>query len=78
MANIRRLVELGMPPELAKEVAAQIDAGGGSVAWDDVSGKPSTFPASPASVEAAVAAKTEIAALDSESTTAEVVAALQA
>ena len=26
MANVTRLVELGMVPELAKEVAAQIDA----------------------------------------------------
>src|SRR5690606_11933817 len=26
MANTKRLIELGMPPELAKEVAAQIDA----------------------------------------------------
>lgn len=28
MANMNRLIELGMPPELAKEVAAQIDDGG--------------------------------------------------
>ena len=37
MADVRRLVELGMVPELAKEVAAQIDAaGGGSVAASSV------------------------------------------
>lgn len=73
MADVRRLVELGMVPELAKEVAAQIEAaaGGGSVAWGDVTG-------TQAGVEAAVAAKTEIAALDSESTAADIVAALQA
>lgn len=29
MADVRRLVELGMVPELAKEVAAQIGAGAG-------------------------------------------------
>ena len=46
MADVRRLVELSMVPELAKEVAAQIDAaGGGSVAWDDITDKPATFPA---------------------------------
>lgn len=47
MADVRRLVELSMVPELAKEVATQIDAaaGGGAVAWADVTGKPSTFPA---------------------------------
>lgn len=36
MANARRLTELGMVPELAKEVATQIDGGGGSVSSDDV------------------------------------------
>lgn len=46
MADARRLAELSMPVELAKEVATQIDAaaGGGTVAWADVTGKPSTFP----------------------------------
>lgn len=29
MADVRRLVELGMVPPLAKEVADQIDTGGG-------------------------------------------------
>lgn len=39
MADRRRLAELGMATELAKEVANQIDAaagGGGSVSSDDV------------------------------------------
>lgn len=46
MADVRRLVELSMVPELAKEVADQIDAaaGGGTVAWADVTDKPATFP----------------------------------
>jgi len=46
MADARRMIELSMVPELAKEVAAQIDdaAGGGTVAWADVTDKPATFP----------------------------------
>ncbi len=72
MADVRRLCELGMPPELAKEVAKQIDAAATStVAWGDVAG-------AQAGVEAAVAAKTEIAALTSGSDAEAIVAALQA
>lgn len=72
MANVKRLIELGMPTELAKEVAEQIAAaGGGSVAWGDVTG-------AQAGVEAAVAAKTQVAALTSGSDAADIVAALQA
>lgn len=38
MADVRRLAELGMVPELAKEVAAQIEnGGGGTVDAADVS-----------------------------------------
>lgn len=44
MANADRLMGTGMPANQAKEVAAQIDSGGGSVSWADVTGKPSTFP----------------------------------
>ena len=38
MADVRRFVEMGMVPGLAKEVAKQIDdaAGGGPVSSDDV------------------------------------------
>ena len=71
MADVRRLVELGMVPELAKEIAAQIDAAVGAVAWANVTG-------TQAGVEAAVAAKTEIAALDGSSNAAAIVAALKA
>lgn len=67
MADVRRLVELGMVPELAKEVAAQIVA---AVSADS--------PEFAAAVEAAVAAKTEIAALTGSSTAANIVTALQA
>lgn len=62
MADIRRLTALGMSPELATEVASQIEAATPSAA----------------AIVAAVAAKTEIAALDSDSTAAEIVTALQA
>lgn len=56
-------------PRSIPDVYERLDAleeGGGSgseVAWDDVTGKPETFPATPASATAAVAAKTQIAAL---------------
>jgi hypothetical protein len=66
MADVRRLCELGMVPELAKEVAAQIEAAAAGATYTD------------ADAVAAVAAKTEVAALDSESDTAAIVAALQA
>lgn len=42
MANMNRLIELGMPPELAKEVAAQIGAAAASAA--NVSFDPSDAP----------------------------------
>lgn len=43
--KVDRLAALGMAPELAKEVNSQIsDASGGTVAWADVTGKPTTFP----------------------------------
>lgn len=57
-----RLVELGMVPELAKEVVALITAA----------------TPSDAEINAAVASKTEIAALTSGSDAAAIVAALQA
>ena len=72
------LMRLGMPAELEKQLQEWIEGGSGTVAWGDVTGKPSTFPADPATVEAAVAAKTEIAALTSGSSAADIVAALQA
>lgn len=71
MADVRRLTALGMAPELATEVADQITTDTASIAWADVTG-------TQAGVEAAVAAKTEIAALTAGSTAAQIVAALQA
>ena len=65
MANIKRLVELGMPTELAKEVAAQIDAASGA-AYTDTKARN------------AIKTKTEIAALTGSSTAANIVTALQA
>lgn len=40
-----RLVAIGVPPEVAKEIIAVIAAsgGGGAVSWADVTGKPATF-----------------------------------
>lgn len=64
--NVTRLVELGMVPELAKELATQINAETAAVAYTD------------ADAVAAVADKTEIAALTGSSTAANIVTALQA
>lgn len=63
--DARRLVELGMPPELAKEIATQVAAEVGT-------------PYTDADAEAAIATKTEIAALTGASTAADIVTALQA
>lgn len=65
--NVTRLIELGMVPELAKELATQIAA----LAPADIAGFD-------AAVEEAVADKTEVAALTSGSNAAAIVAALQA
>lgn len=64
MADVRRLVELGMVPELAKEVAAQIAAAAGEYTDADARN--------------AIKTKTEIAALTGSSTAADIVTALQA
>jgi cobalamin biosynthesis protein CbiG len=40
MANVRRLCELGMPPELAKEVAAQIEAEAAAITAADIAFTP--------------------------------------
>ena len=71
LSNAERLMRLGVSAELAKELADQIAAAVSAVAWANVTG-------SQAGVEAAVAAKTEIAALTSGSNAADIVAALQA
>lgn len=61
LTNTEKLINLGMPPELAKAVV-EIAAG----AYTD------------ADAEAAIAAKTEIAALTGGSSAADIVTALQA
>lgn len=68
-----KLVQLGMVPELAKVVAQAIAEAGETqtVAWGDIEGAQE-------GVEAAVAAKTEIAALSGGSTAANIVTALKA
>lgn len=62
MTNAEKLAALSMVPELAKEVDSQI---AGATPSD-------------ADIAAAIAAKTEIAALTPSSTAADIVAALQA
>ena len=71
LSNAERLMRLGVSAELAKELADQIAAAVSAVAWANITG-------SQAGVEAAVAAKTEIAALTSGSAAADIVAALKA
>lgn len=68
-----KFVQLGMVPALAKAVADAIAEAGQeqAVAWADIDG-------AQAGVEAAVAAKTEVAALNGSSTAANIVTALQA
>lgn len=80
MADVRRLVELSMVPELAKEVATQIDAagGGGAVAWADVTGKPATFPpAIGTTATTALAGDTPLLAIGTTATTAKAGNAVQ-
>lgn len=62
MADARRLIELGMTPELASELVSQITA---AIPTD-------------ADIADAIASKTEIAALTGSSTAANIVTALQA
>lgn len=66
MADVRRLCELGMAPELAQEVAKQIDAAASGAAYTDTEARN------------AIKTKTEIAALTGSSTAANIVTALQA
>ncbi|WP_062770425.1 hypothetical protein [Sphingopyxis terrae] len=65
MADARRLIELGMTPELASELVAQITAVSAAIPTD-------------ADIADAIASKTEIAALTGSSTAANIVTALQA
>lgn len=64
--NVKRLIELGMVPELAKELASQIDTETAAVAYTD------------ADARNAIKTKTEIAALTGSSTAANITTALQA
>lgn len=71
IADIRKLMAVGVPAEMAKVIDEIVTSSGASIAWADVTG-------TQAGVEAAVAAKTEIAALTGSSTAADIVAALKA
>lgn len=63
--NVKRLIELGMVPELAKELATQIEAEA-TAAYTD------------ADARNAIKTKTEVAALTGSSTAANITTALQA
>lgn len=41
----RKLMAVGFAAEAAKVLAAALDSAGASIAWDDVTDKPATFPA---------------------------------
>lgn len=71
IADIRKLIGAGVPPETAKVIDELLTASGASIAWGDVTG-------TQAGVEAAIKAKTQIAALTGSSTAADIVAALKA
>lgn len=45
IADIRKMIGVGVPPETAKVIDEVVTASGASIAWDDVTGKPATFPA---------------------------------
>ncbi|WP_041544396.1 MULTISPECIES: hypothetical protein [Chelativorans] len=67
MSDVRRLVELGMVPPLAKEVATQIDAAGGD---------PITPPAPIATADATDAATTQALVNECKAKINEIIAAL--
>lgn len=71
IADIRKMIGVGVPPEMAKVMDELLTSAGASIAWADVTG-------TQAGVEAAVKAKPAIAALTSGSDAAAIVAALQA
>lgn len=54
--DIRKMMAVGVPAETAKVIDEVVSASGASVAWDDVTGKPATFPATvPVSTATALA-----------------------
>lgn len=72
MADVRRLAELGMVPELAKEVASQIETGGAVATWDTLDGKPAVIAAGAdqAAARTAIGAGTSSLALGTTASTA--------
>lgn len=75
MADARRFIELGMAPELAKELAKAINEGGGvdpTVAWDDVADKPAVIAAgdTQAAARSAIGAGTSNLAIGTTASTA--------
>lgn len=56
IADIRKMMAVGVPAETAKVIDEVVTASGASIAWDDVTGKPATFPATvPVSTATALA-----------------------
>lgn len=54
--DIRKMMAVGVPAETAKVIDEVVSASGASIAWDDVTGKPATFPATvPVSTATALA-----------------------
>lgn len=45
IADIRKMMAVGVPAETAKVIDEVITSVGASVAWNDITGKPATFPA---------------------------------
>lgn len=76
--DARRLIELGMPAQLAKELADQIVKAATEVATDVATDVATGLAYTDEDAILAIAGKTEIAALDAESVAADIVAALQA
>lgn len=82
MADARRFIELGMAPELAKELAKAINDGGGvepTVAWDDVADKPAVIAAgdTQAAARSAIGAGTSNLAIGTTASTAKAGNAVQ-
>lgn len=81
MADARRLTELGMPTQLAKEVASQIDGGGAAptVTWDGIANKPTVIAAgdTQAAARSAIGAGTSNLAIGTTATTAKAGNAVQ-
>jgi hypothetical protein len=81
ISNAQKLVNIGLPSELAKVLADIIAADIAAITPSDITGFDAAVVSATGldtAVEAAVAAKTEVAALTGGSSAADIVTALQA